>query len=83
METPSAKLTCAPKGLILDEAGRVAGFWVRGKKRRFHTHLLETPIEKAEESAPQIKDIIVDGELVKGVPVRVYPKVSSFLHWGK
>lgn len=84
MEKTTPQLTCAPKGLILDEAGRVAGIWTRGKKRRFQTHLFEKPITRpAETSVEQTKDIVVDGELVKGVTVRIYPLVRSFLHWGK
>lgn len=83
MERPPSNLTCAPKGLILDESGRVAGFWVRGRKRRVHTHLFAQPIERNPEVTEQVKDIWLDGRLIRNVRVQVCPTVSCFLHWGK
>lgn len=76
------ELTCKPRGIVEDAAGRVAGFWVRGRKGRRHLYTFARPIEREAPYRVEEKDILVDGEPHR-VPVRVYPLVDSLLHWGK
>ena len=72
------------KGVIEDHKGRVAGFWIHKRKGNGkEVHLFEKPIKKVKPYRVEYKTIMVDGKPVENVPVKVYPMMSSFTHWGK
>ncbi len=71
------------KGVVEDRNGRVAGFWIKRRKGRRETYLFEKPIKRVKPYRVERKTIMIDGNPVHDVPVKVYPLVNSLTHWGK
>jgi len=85
MDTPNEHkdLIFKPLGVVEDKSGRVAGFWIRKRKGKKEVYLFEKAIRRVKPYRVEYKTIMVDGRPVHNVPVKVYPLVNSFTHWGK
>ncbi len=82
-ENENEDLILKERGVVEDGCGRVAGFWIRGRRGRQKTFLFEKPIKRADPYRIERKTISVDGRTFYNVPVKVCPPASSFTHWGK
>lgn len=71
------------KGVVETPNGLIAGFWIRDRKGKRETHLFAKPIKRTRFFRVERKTIVVDGQAIHDVPVKVYPQVNSLTHWGK
>ena len=72
-----------PRGVVEDAKGRVAGMWIKNRRRR-DVFLFEKPIEKRPEPFTVIyRDINVDGCVYRNFPVKKYVEVNALNHWGR
>jgi len=71
------------KGVVENQKGLIAGFWIRDRKGKKEIHLFAKPIKRTRFYRIEHKTIMVDGHPVHDVPVKVYPLVNSLTHWGK
>jgi len=72
-----------PRGIVEDESGRVAGMWIKGKRRR-SVFLFEKPVEKRVVPFNIVhKDITVEGRTYRDFPVKEYISVNALNHWGR
>lgn len=82
-EIEQLKLNFLDRGIVEDDEGLVAGFWIRGRKGKREIHLLEKPIKRRRPYKVERKTIMIDGKPFHDCPVKVYPQLNSLTHWGK
>jgi len=71
-----------PRGVVEDENGRVAGMWIKTRRRR-EVFLFEKPIEKRAVPYTIVhRDITVEGRLYQHFPVKEYIEINALNHWG-
>jgi len=79
----SESLVFKDRGVVEDLDGKVAGFWIRGRKGKRTLYLLEKAVKRTKPYRIERKTITVNGQEIPNVPVKVYPLVNSLTHWGK
>jgi len=82
-ENEQSKLNFLDRGVVEDDRGMVAGFWIRGRKGKREIHLLEKPIKRKKPYRIERKTIMIDGKPVHDYPVKVYRQMNNLTHWGK